>query len=572
VKRVGLRAKLAWGFGLLLTMLVLLGGVSYYSLLRVTAATEEANNSLTRKEQATLTEVEVRQQIQAANDHTFNGDAPAQQRYVAAKEEAQRSLDNLSKLLATEKGKALLAKLLQSTQQISNLTDQQISLRNANRNYEATDMAFSPKEEQAIKNVADDAAQLEGWEDTLAQDALVAEHRAQARANFVTVLLVLCGLLVGIAVATFIARSITRSLSRMLGMIQEIASKNLTQSDLTVTCRDEVGQAEGALNSMKNSLRELINSIAATAEQVASASQEISSSAAQSAENARVQSDQTQQVVAAMQEMAKTVQQVLDSSTSASDSSQKAAEAAHRGGQVVEEALATIRSIADSSKGVAASIATLGSSSEQISKIVGVIDDIADQTNLLALNAAIEAARAGEQGRGFAVVSDEVRKLAERTTQATKEIASTVDSIQSETGRAVSAMDKGTRDVTAGVAKTSASGEALREIIQMSAKVGDVISEITSAANQQSDATQQVNASMSQISNLVQESSVAANHTASACTDLSNLAIDLRSLVNQFKLDSDESDQSSITSSDRPAERLFPPAKASGAAAGSYGN
>jgi methyl-accepting chemotaxis protein len=572
VKRVGLRAKLAWGFGLLLTMLVLLGGVSYYSLLRVTAATEQANNSLTRKQQATLIEVEVRKQIQAANDHTFNGDAPAQQRYAAAKEEAQRSLEDLSKLLVTEKGKALLAKLLQSTQQISSLTDQQIVLRNANRNYEATDMAFSPKEEQAIKNIADDAAQLEGWEDTLAQDALVAEHRAQARANFVTVLLVLCGLLVGIAVATFIARSITRSLSRMLGMIQEIASKNLTQSDLTVTCRDEVGQAEGALNGMKNNLRELINSIAATAEQVASASQEISSSAAQSAENARVQSDQTQQVVAAMQEMAKTVQQVLDSSTSASDSSQKAAEAAHRGGQVVEEALATIRSIADSSKGVAASIATLGSSSEQISKIVGVIDDIADQTNLLALNAAIEAARAGERGRGFAVVSDEVRKLAERTTQATKEIASTVDAIQSETGLAVSAMDKGTRDVTAGVAKTSASGEALREIIQMSAKVGDVISEITSAANQQSDATQQVNASMSQISNLVQESSVAANHTASACTDLSNLALDLRSLVNQFKLDSDESGRSSISSSERPAERLFPPARASGAAAGTFWN
>jgi methyl-accepting chemotaxis protein len=570
MKRLGLRTKLATGFGLLLALLVLLGGVGYYSLLRITDATETANSCMTRKQRATLTEVDVHKQIQAANEYTFTGEAPSLQRYGQARQEVQRSLDELGKMLVADKDKLLLSKLLQSSQQITALTEKELAFRRANRNYEATDMAFGPKEQQAIQEVADDASQLEAWEDTQAQNALLAEHNAQAKANFVTIALVLSGFLAGIVIATFIARSITSGMSGMLGMIQEIASKNLGKADIAVKSRDEIGQAEAALNGMKNSLRELINSIAATAEQVASASQQISSSAEQSAENARVQSDQTQQVAGAMQEMASRVQQVLASSMTAADSSQRAAEAAHRGGQVVEEALATIRSIADSSKGVAASITTLGSSSLQISTIVGVIDDIADQTNLLALNAAIEAARAGEQGRGFAVVSDEVRKLAERTTQATKEIAATVEAIQTETGNAIHAMDQGTRDVTAGVEKTSASGEALQEIIQMSAKVGDVISEITAAANQQSDATQQVNTSMSQISQLVQESSTAANQTARACTNLSNLALDLSGLVNQFRLDSKDNDpdRHSFDESDFSSGRLLPPPKASAAAAG----
>jgi methyl-accepting chemotaxis protein len=271
-----------------------------------------------------------------------------------------------------------------------------------------------------------------------------------------------------------------------------------------------------------------------------------------------------------MQEMASRVEQVQTSSATAADSSQKAAGAAHRGGQVMQEALVTIRSIADSSKDVAASITTLGSSSARISRIVGVIDDIADQTNLLALNAAIEAARAGEQGRGFAVVSDEVRKLAERTTQATKEIAATVESIQSETGNAVCAMDRGTRDVSAGVDKTTASGQALQEIIQLSTQVGKVISEIAAAANQQSEATQQVNASMAQISNLVQESTASANHTAASCADLSNLAIDLRSLVKQFQVGSGSSDRfrPPLTGSAKHRTSHALP-KASAAAAGS---
>jgi methyl-accepting chemotaxis protein len=180
----------------------------------------------------------------------------------------------------------------------------------------------------------------------------------------------------------------------------------------------------------------------------------------------------------------------------------------------------------------------LGKSSDQIGRIVGVINDIADQTNLLALNAAIEAARAGEQGRGFAVVADEVRKLAERTTAATKEIAQMIESVQKETKLAVGAMEEGTRQVGEGVQTTNQAGESLAEIIHMSEQVGEMITQIATAAAEQSTATEQINNSMDQIANLVKESAAGAQQSAQACQDLSGLAFELQKMVSNFKLDS----------------------------------
>ena len=333
-------------------------------------------------------------------------------------------------------------------------------------------------------------------------------------------------------------RTVSRSLKHLLHMVQDVAEG---EGDLTkrlqVESRDELGELAKWFNSFLEKLHGVISEVAKNAEQVASASEEISATANQSAESARVQSDQTHQVATAMQEMSATVQQVSENSHQAADSADKAARAARQGGQVVEETLATMRSIADSSRKAAARIAELGKNSEQIGKIIGVIDDIADQTNLLALNAAIEAARAGEQGRGFAVVADEVRKLAERTSKATKEIATMIESIQTETKQAVQAMELGSKDVQVGVEKTTASGAALEEIIQTAEHVGNMISQIATAAGQQSGATAEINSNVSQISSLTQESATAAGQTAQACTGLSNLALDLNKLVGQFKLD-----------------------------------
>jgi methyl-accepting chemotaxis protein len=344
-------------------------------------------------------------------------------------------------------------------------------------------------------------------------------------------------LVLGLFLTVVITRSISRPVGKTVLILESLADCDL-RGTLDIDTEDELGVMAAALNKTIATFRTMIATISQSAEQVASASEEISSGAGQTVESARHQADQTHQAATAMQEMTATVQQISESSQKAADTSRGAAEAARQGGQVVEATLSSMRNIAAATTKTAALVADLGKSSEQIGKIIAVIDDIADQTNLLALNAAIEAARAGEQGRGFAVVADEVRKLAERTTKATKEIATMIQSIQAETKHAVEAMEVGNREVQVGVEKTSNSGTALKQIIRLSEQAGDMIAQIATAATEQSATTEQINANVTQISSATQESSAAAEQTAKACTDLSGLAFDLQTVVSQFKLES----------------------------------
>ncbi len=371
-------------------------------------------------------------------------------------------------------------------------------------------------------------------EQKLDAEARLGESTVQSRlmtlvsiASAVTILVSILGYL--------IAGGILRPLKRTVEVLQGLAEGDLTQH-LNVESNDEVGAMGNALNKAISGLSETIESLAASAEHVASASEEISSTATQSSRAAMTQKDQTAQVATAMQEMSTTVAQVSEHATRAAKGAQHAGETARSGGAIVGETVNVIQNLATSSRNTSAKIQELGKSSNQIGQIIGVIDDIADQTNLLALNAAIEAARAGEQGRGFAVVADEVRKLAERTTHATKEIAQMIKNIQEETRRAVEAMESGTASVECGVESATKAGAALQQIIDSSEQVDQMISQIATAAIQQSSATQQINANMEQIAKLVEESAMGAEQSAKACTSLSDLALDLQRIVSRFKV------------------------------------
>ena len=299
---------------------------------------------------------------------------------------------------------------------------------------------------------------------------------------------------------------------------------------------DEIGQTAAAFNSFMGQLYHIVSQIKKATDQAAAAAVELSATAEQMENGSVNQSQQSVQAASAIEEMSASVVEVAKNVGEIAKFSKDANETADKGGKVVEATVQGMHKIATSVKSAATVIETLGTSSKQIGEIVSVIDNIAEQTNLLALNAAIEAARASEQGRGFAVVADEVRKLAERTTKATAEISSTIKTIQTDIHKAVATMNEGTTEVEAGVKLANEAGQALRQVVEGSQKVTDMIMQIATAAEQQSSVSSEISGNVEKISNLSQENKAAASQTASAADDLLNLATGLQQMVSRFKV------------------------------------
>ena len=284
-------------------------------------------------------------------------------------------------------------------------------------------------------------------------------------------------------------------------------------------------------------INETITKVIESVQATASAANQISSSAEQMAAGAQEQSAQTSEVASAVEEMTKTIVETTKNTENASQASKYAGKVAKDGGAVVEQTIDGMNKIAEVVRKSAETVKELGQSSDQIGEIAQVIDDIADQTNLLALNAAIEAARAGEQGRGFAVVADEVRKLAERTTKATKEIAEMIKKIQKDTNGAVESMSRGEEEVEKGKQYALKAGNSLKEIINGAESVVDLVNQVAAASEEQSSTAEEISKNIESINNVTNESAGGIQQIAQASEDLNRLTINLQDLVAKFKLD-----------------------------------
>jgi methyl-accepting chemotaxis protein len=307
--------------------------------------------------------------------------------------------------------------------------------------------------------------------------------------------------LVGTTGAFWFSHTIRRSIEPLEAAILALG-KGVIRSKVEILSADDVGSMSAFMNDALEQLTCTVSGIDYCSDKITTATNEILSHAKRTAEAAITQRDRIVQIGDSMREMVGSVQDVSFDSSRASDSAVNAVEIARQGGLIMDEALDTMRTIAESVNATAKKIEKLGKNSDQIGRIVAVIDDIAGQTNLLALNAAIEAARAGEQGRGFAVVAGEVRRLAERTTNATREIGQMIETVQRGTKEAVEQMKAGTAQVEAGVVTTSKAGASLKEIISAAQSVGDMISRISATASQQGGAAQQIDDNVKQIAEL----------------------------------------------------------------------
>ncbi len=319
-------------------------------------------------------------------------------------------------------------------------------------------------------------------------------------------------------------------------------------TQFNTTQEDEMGQLKNSFDRFVGSIRNTLIQVSETATSVASASAQISSSTEEMAAGSQEQTTQSEEIARAVEQMAKSIAVNSENAGEAAHTAEKAKGAAEQGGKVVLDTVSGMRQIANVVRESAGTIQNLGKSSDQIGEIIGVIEHIADQTNLLALNAAIEAARAGEQGRGFAVVADEVRKLAEQTTKATKQIAGMIQQIQTDSHGAVSTMANATKQVDEGIVLADHAGTSLQEIVDISQKVTHMVSQIAVANEEQSSTSEQISKNMEAIASVTQQTASGTQQIARAAEDLNRLTETLQSLVNQFKLNA-QNDQGAISQS-----------------------
>ena len=374
-----------------------------------------------------------------------------------------------------------------------------------------------------------------GW--TVATGSWSSEYLEESHALRNLVIAVSVGAAVLLALVVYLLISFRlRGLGVMVKEVTRISNGDLRAvlQDVEPGSRNEVHVIGSAINLMAENMRTLVRGVASSSSRVGTAASELQDAANSALGASEQASIAASGIAASVEQLSVSITHVAENANHAAQISEDAKGVTTRGRDVVSRAMNELERVAVDINESAVLIESLGERSKQISSVVGVIREIADQTNLLALNAAIEAARAGEQGRGFAVVADEVRKLAERTSVSTQEIATTVTAILEETGRAVQRMQSVSANMSGSVEMARQAGDSLQVIDERAQETVDVVHGIADSTREQSTASQEIARLVENIAQAAEGSNSRAVHNSERAQNLQGLAADLQGQLARF--------------------------------------
>ncbi len=537
--RMTIAMRLALGFGVLLVLLVV---AVVLGLSRLAMVDRMIDRIVTQDWQKTVLANDTIDLMNANTRETFllfhvSDPTPVRQRIAGNVQAITQLLERLDGLLYLPEGKAMLAEIREN-RKIYVASFQNVSrlLESGQRDQASNLMAAEtvPALDALLASI-DRLIRLQG--------RILEESGELAAANYLTARNQLIAFLfLAVVLSGVLSVWIVRAVTRPLGGEPEDAKRaveQIAQGDLTAEIPIRRGDTQSllaALQAMQQSLRKMIGELTGNANGVASAAEQLAVSSQQIATSSAHQSDAASSMASAVEQMTVSINQVSDSAAEARKVTGEAGSKSDSGSKVIDRTVAEMRAISDTVSEAANTIQAVGDSSQKISTIVQVIKDVADQTNLLALNAAIEAARAGEQGRGFAVVADEVRKLAERTAQATTDISNMIEGMQSSAGAAVHTMEQAVSRVGEGVRLASEAGDSMREITDGTQHAVSSVNEISNALREQSTASNEIAANVEKIAQMSEENSAATQQAHATAKQLRELAMGTLSAVRVFRV------------------------------------